>query len=65
MCRIPHWECLIVELPSCKRLSSVNLSNIGMDFDCQQIWSYMNMAIVLFSKTNQVGGLLLRSLLDR
>ena len=54
MCRVPHWECLIVDLPSCDRLTSINLSHVDTVFECQQIWSYMNMAIVLFSNTNQV-----------
>lgn len=54
MCRVPNWECLIVDLPSCNRLTSIDL-NVDTVFDCQQIWSYMNMAIVLFSNTNQVG----------
>jgi hypothetical protein len=55
MCRVPLWECLIVELPSCNRLTSVNLTDVAITFDCHQIWSYMNMAIVLFSNTAQVG----------
>ena len=29
-------------------------TEVSTAFDCQQIWSYMNMAIVLFSNSTQV-----------
>ena len=54
MCRVPLWECLIVDLPNCNLLTKVNLMEVSTQFDCQQIWSYMNMAVVLFSNNNQV-----------
>ena len=54
MCRVPLWECLIVDLPSCNLLTKINLMEVSTQFDCQQIWSYLNMAVVLFSNSSQV-----------
>ena len=33
----PDWQCVIVDLPSCQHLYSVNFSEVPIDYECQQI----------------------------
>jgi hypothetical protein len=39
-------------------ITTIDMSSIVPEFDCQQIWSYSNMALVLFSHKTQVSSML-------
>jgi len=46
--KAPDWQCVIVDLPSCQHLYSVNFSEVPIDYECQQIRSYKFSALILF-----------------
>ena len=50
VCRCPDWTLVVVELPSCTPLYEIKLGDVANTFDCQQIRSYKQMAIIMFSR---------------
>jgi hypothetical protein len=50
VCRCPDWCLVVVSLPSCQPLFEVRLDTVTTSFDCQQIRSYKNTAMILFSR---------------
>ena len=54
--RCPDWTLVVVELPSCKPVYEAKLSDdVSTSFDCQQIRSYKNTAMILFSRKQNEG----------
>lgn len=49
-CRCPDWHLVVVDLPSCQPTFEVSLSQIATGYDCQQIRSYKQTAMILFSR---------------
>lgn len=50
VCRCPNWMIIVVELPSCRLLYEESLAHISNQFDCQQIRSYKQTAMILFAR---------------
>ena len=50
VCRCPDWTLIIVELPSCTALYEVALSQVDTIFDCHQIRSYRQTAMIMFAR---------------
>lgn len=50
VCRCPNWMIIVVELPSCRLLYEESLAHISNSFDCQQIRSYKQTAMILFAR---------------
>jgi len=50
VCRCPDWTLIVVELPSCNALYEVSLSQVDTIFDCHQIRSYRQTAMIMFAR---------------
>ena len=50
VCRCPDWTLIVVELPSCNALYEVALSQVDTIFDCHQIRSYRQTAMIMFAR---------------
>eukprot|EP00095_Tigriopus_kingsejongensis_P000696 snap_masked-scaffold58_size443543-processed-gene-2.4 protein:Tk00696 transcript:snap_masked-scaffold58_size443543-processed-gene-2.4-mRNA-1 annotation:"probable e3 ubiquitin ligase complex scf subunit sconb-like" len=50
VCRCPNWHLVVVDLPSCNPTFEVDLPEIQTTYDCQQIRSYKQTAMILFSR---------------
>jgi len=53
VCRCPNWRCVVVDLPYCNLLCNISLEDIGGLYECQQIRSYRETAIILFAHKSQ------------
>src|SRR5262249_28081828 len=59
VCRCPDWSLVVVDLPHCKPLFECKLDSVSSAFDCQQIRSYKQTAMVLFQrKANESANIL-------
>jgi len=54
-CRAPDWRLLITSLPDCQLLTQIKLSTSNL-YECQQIRSHKDTALILFSKDSAAGG---------
>ena len=50
VCRCPDWTLIVVELPTCNALYEVALSQVDTIFDCHQIRSYRQTAMIMFAR---------------
>ena len=50
--KAPEWQCVVVDLPSCKFKYAVKFNEVPRDFDCQQIRSFKSSVLILFSHKN-------------
>ena len=49
VCKCSDWTLIVVELPTCTTLYEVTLSQVSTIFDCHQIRSYKQTAMILFA----------------
>ena len=49
VCKCSDWTLIVMELPTCTTLYEVTLSQVSTIFDCHQIRSYKQTALILFA----------------
>ena len=50
VCKCSDWTLIVVELPTCTTLYEVTLSQVSTIFDCHQIRSYKQTALIMFAR---------------